>query len=127
MTGKPLDPAPFHAALELHEARGRGVFCAIVAAPDPALLGHGCLLREGAAPVCEIPDGAARQAVEEAARALLAEGQEAPRRIAFKELGVVAYLEPILPPPVLLIAGLRGFLGAELVRLVNHYDNGVPE
>src|SRR5438105_843763 len=86
-----LDPAPFQAAIDLHESRGRGVFCAIVSAPDASLIGHSCLMLDGGAPVCEIPDAAARQAVEEAASALLAEGREAPQRVVFKELDVVAY------------------------------------
>src|SRR5205823_3663639 len=51
-----LDPAPFQAALDLQEARGRGVFCVVVAAPEPGLVGHTCLVREGGSAVCEMPD-----------------------------------------------------------------------
>src|SRR5205809_6398411 len=42
-----LDPAPFQAALDLREARGRGVFCVVAAAPEPGLVGHTCLGRAG--------------------------------------------------------------------------------
>src|SRR5436305_1184593 len=81
-----VDPAPFQAAIELQEARGRGVFCLLVSAPDPGLVGHTCLIRDGAAAACEIPCAAVRQAVEAAATTLLAEGREEPRRVTLKEL-----------------------------------------
>lgn len=109
--GRTADPEPLEAALQLHEARGQGVYCLIAAADDPALVGRSCLVREGAETVWDPGDPAVLSAIEEAARALLASGREAPQRVKLEAGGVVAYLEPLLPQPVLFIAG-AGHVGA---------------
>src|SRR5262249_42887579 len=99
------------AAIELHEQRGRGMLCTIVAAPEAALLGATCLVRAGDDTVGAIADPGLRTALEGTAAALMAEGREEPRRVAIKDAGLTVYFEPLLPPPVLLIAG-AGHVGA---------------
>lgn len=102
----------FRTADALPARRERGVF-ALVAGGEPEALGRACLVREGAPTVGEPGSPALRAAVEEAARRLLAEGREEPRRVVLREPAAVLYLEPILPPPVCFIAG-AGHIGAAL-------------
>jgi xanthine dehydrogenase accessory factor len=104
-SGRNASPDPFEAALALHEARGRGAFCLLLQADDPALAGQACLIRHDGETVCAVADPEVQAALLETARGLLLEGREEPRRIALKAGGAVAYFEPILPKPVLFIAG----------------------
>ncbi len=104
---------PYEAAVALHEVRGRGVLAVVVSANDAALVGQGCLVRQAEASVGSLDGGSVLSAVEEAGRMILLEGREEPRRVRLGESGVVVYAEPILPRPVLFIAG-AGHIGGAL-------------
>src|SRR3712207_510689 len=89
-----LQPRPqeqeevFRGVVELQEVRGRGVL-ALVAAGDGTAVGRFCLLRSGAPAVGDLASPPLQAAVEEAARGLLLEGSEEPRRVVLKELGAI--------------------------------------
>lgn len=104
----------FHSATELKEARERGVFALITDGPAE-VIGTAILIREDGPTTGSLPQGIQSE-VEAAARALLEEGREDPKRVILKEQGVTLYLEPLLPKPVCFIAG-AGHIGAAL----SHY------
>jgi xanthine dehydrogenase accessory factor len=115
-----LDAQPFADAIALRENHGRGVLATVVASSTPEGVGATLLVHDESE---DAPTGATTgamppelsAAVVDAARAHLAEGREAPRRVALAgDLGIV-YLEPILPRPTLLIAG-AGHVGAALAH-----------
>jgi xanthine dehydrogenase accessory factor len=113
-----LQPRPiaaanaYRAAVALQEQRGRGVFALVCAGPPPCL-GRACLLRPGRPTAGDLGDPLLLPEVEEAARAILLEGREEPRRIHLRGGAVTLYVEPLLPKPVCFIAG-AGHVGAAL-------------
>lgn len=103
----------FRGAVALHEERGRGVLALVTAGPEEAV-GRMTLVREDASTIGDV--GPLQGAVEEAARAVLEDGREEPKRVLLKEAEATLYLEPLLPKPVCFIAG-AGHIGAAL----SHY------
>lgn len=113
---KPEEQAEvYRAALQLKADRGRGVFALVTASGSDAL-GRAVLVRSEAPSVGDVGDPALQAAIEEAARGLLAEGREDPRRIRLRDPEATVYFEPLLPRPVCFIAG-AGHIGAAL----SHY------
>jgi len=111
--GDPATATVYAAAAELELARERGVFALVVGAADASLVGRAALYRDGDGWLAPLPDPAAQEALDAAARALLAEGREEPRRVPLPASGFAFYLEPLLPAPILFIAG-AGHIGAAL-------------
>lgn len=107
--------AVYRAALQLKADRGRGVF-ALVTVSGTGALGRAVLVRTDAPTIGDLGDAALQAAVEEAARGLLQENREEPRRVRLRDLDATVYLEPLLPRPVCFIAG-AGHIGAAL----SHY------
>lgn len=109
-----LDPAPFREAIALLKNRERGVLATLVAAETPAAVGAYLLVREDGTTSGTLAEELNAPIVE-AALGLLEQGREEPRRLSLPEGRGVAYLEPILPRPTLLIAG-AGHIGAALAH-----------
>ncbi|MFN3653109.1 MAG: XdhC family protein [Armatimonadota bacterium] len=113
-----LQPRPtgqeevFRAMVALRAERGRGVV-ALVVDGAPETVGRRCLVRAEAPTVGDPGSPALREAIEAAARRILSEGGDEPRRVRLREEGATLYLEPLLPRPVCLIAG-AGHVGAAL-------------
>ena len=108
-----VDPAPFAEALHLLEAGGRGVLATLVdGAPESA--GATLLVREDGETSGSVSE-AAWAVLVAAAREMLAQEREEPRRVMLPDGAGTAYLEPILPRPTLLIAG-AGHVGAALAH-----------
>src|SRR5437588_750159 len=96
------------------EAR-RGALALVVAAPSPADVGRTLLVPEEGPLVGALADAALAEEVASAARQLLEEGGEAPRRLTVAEGRATLFMEPILPRPVLLIMG-AGHIGTALTH-----------
>ena len=101
----------FRATLQLQEARGRGVLALVLRADNADAVAQMCLVRDDAETVGNLHDATLQAAVQETARGLLLEGREEPRRM--KVAGAEVYFEPLLPRPVLFIAG-AGHIGGAL-------------
>jgi xanthine dehydrogenase accessory factor len=115
------DPrAIYAAAIALKDERRRGTLALVVAAPSPADIGRTLLVPEEGPLVGSIEDAALAEELTSAARGLLEEGGEMPRRLRLLEGAATVYLEPILPRPVLLIMG-AGHIGAALT----HYTSRI--
>jgi xanthine dehydrogenase accessory factor len=115
-----LQPRPteqaevFKAALALRETRERGVLCLAAAGPAESVA-RACLVCPGGETVGDLASPALQAQVEEAARGLLLEGREEPRRLRVREPEATVYFEPLLPKPVCFIAG-AGHIGGALCR-----------
>jgi xanthine dehydrogenase accessory factor len=106
-------PNPYAAAVALKADRRRGVLAMVVATPHSEDVGRTLLISEGGATVGALTDPALAEEVEAAARGLLQEGGDAPRRVRVAAGAATVYLEPVLPRPVLLIMG-AGHIGSSL-------------
>lgn len=114
--GPGFTPAEIYdAAIALKADRHRGMLAMVVAAPSAADLGRTLLIPEEGAPVGTLQDEALQEQLVTTARGLLREGGEAPRRLALAGGAVTAYLEPILPRPVLVVMG-AGHIGTALTH-----------
>jgi xanthine dehydrogenase accessory factor len=87
----------------------------VVAAPSPADVGRTLLVPEEGPLVGDLEDEVLAAELTTAARRLLQEGGEAPRRLNLAAGAATVYLEPIVPRPVLLIMG-AGHIGAALTH-----------
>jgi xanthine dehydrogenase accessory factor len=104
----------YAAAMALHEAHGRGALAIVVQGGPSESLGRPLLIRDNGSVTGGLPPGPLGESVVREALAALETGDEAPRRLKLDE-GAVAYLEPLLPHPTLLIAG-AGHVGGALVH-----------
>jgi xanthine dehydrogenase accessory factor len=112
-------PEVYQAALAVHEARGRGALVSVVSGGPPESLGRPVLIREDGSATGTVPASPLAAALVEETRKALEASDEAPRRLRLAN-GTVAYLEPILPRPTLLVCG-AGHVGSALV----HYASRV--
>jgi xanthine dehydrogenase accessory factor len=106
-------PNPYAAAVALKGERRRGVLAMVVAASQTGDVGRTILISENGETVGALDDPALAVEVDAAARELLWDGGEAPRRVRLAEGAATLYLEPVLPRPVLLIMG-AGHIGSAL-------------
>lgn len=107
-------PAVYAAAMTLHQAHERGALATLVQGGPPESLGSPLLIRDDGTVTGELPVGALGETLVRETLAALETGDEAPRRLKL-EGGAIAYLEPLLPHPTLVIAG-AGHVGGALVH-----------
>jgi len=112
-------PEVYAAALALHEAHGRGPLALVVQGGPAEALGQPLLIRDDGSVTGALPAGPLAESLVRETLSVLETGDEAPRRLKLAD-GIVAYLEPMLPHPTLVIAG-AGHVGGALV----HYASRV--
>jgi xanthine dehydrogenase accessory factor len=107
-------PDVYAAALAMHEAHGRGALVVLVSGASPQLLGRPVLIRDDGSVTGELPQAPLGDALVREAMTCLESGSEEPRRVRLAE-EAIAYVEPLLPHPRLLIAG-AGHVGGALAH-----------